>query len=79
VFKSIEEVDAGLRGTGYIADAVTCSTVYLAGRLQQPILIEGPAGSGKTELACDRPCSRHPSRASPMFRRDQRRKGQWQI
>src|SRR5205807_2962142 len=51
VFRSLEQVDAGLRGTGYIADAVTCSTVYLAGRLQRPILIEGPAGSGKTELA----------------------------
>jgi MoxR-like ATPase len=51
VFQSIEKVDAGLRDTGYIADAVTCSTVYLAGRLQRPILIEGPAGSGKTELA----------------------------
>jgi MoxR-like ATPase len=51
VFHSLEQVDAGLRGTGYIADPVTCSTVYLAGRLQRPILIEGPAGGGKTELA----------------------------
>ncbi len=51
MFRSLEEVDVGLRATGYIADAVTCSTVYLAGRLQRPILIEGPAGSGKTELA----------------------------
>ena len=51
MFQSIKEVDVGLRGTGYIADPVTSSTVYLAGRLERPILIEGPAGSGKTELA----------------------------
>ncbi len=51
MFRSLEEVDVGLRATSYVADAVTCSTVYLAGRLQRPILIEGPAGSGKTELA----------------------------
>lgn len=51
MFRSLEDVDAGLRATGYIADAVTCSTVFLAGRLQRPILIEGPAGGGKTELA----------------------------
>ena len=51
MFRSLEQVDVGLRGSGYIADPVTCSTVYLAGRLQRPILIEGPAGGGKTELA----------------------------
>jgi MoxR-like ATPase len=39
------------RSTGYIADSIATSTVYLAARLQKPLLLEGPAGSGKTQLA----------------------------
>jgi MoxR-like ATPase len=51
VFSSLEEVSAGLRATGYIADAVASTTVYLAAKLHKPMLLEGPAGSGKTQLA----------------------------
>jgi MoxR-like ATPase len=51
VFSSVEEVSKRLRFTGYIADSVAVTTVYLAGRLQKPLLLEGPAGSGKTQLA----------------------------
>ncbi len=40
-----------LRSTGYIADSIATTTVYLAARLQKPLLLEGPAGSGKTQLA----------------------------
>ena len=40
-----------LSATGYIADSVATTTVYLAARLQKPLLLEGPAGSGKTQLA----------------------------
>lgn len=50
-FSSIEQLDKGLRTCGYIVDAVTTSTIYLAARLQKPLLLEGPAGSGKTQLA----------------------------
>ena len=39
------------RCRGYIADSVATTTVYLAARLQKPLLLEGPAGSGKTQLA----------------------------
>jgi MoxR-like ATPase len=36
---------------GYIADSVATTTVNLAAELHQPLLLEGPAGSGKTQLA----------------------------
>jgi len=51
VFSSLEEVSERLRSTGYIADSIATTTVYLAARLQKPLLLEGPAGSGKTQLA----------------------------
>jgi MoxR-like ATPase len=51
VFSSLQELEGGLRASGYIADSVATTTVYLAARLQKPLLLEGPAGSGKTQLA----------------------------
>jgi MoxR-like ATPase len=51
MFPSLEELEQGLRESGYIADPVATTTVYLAARLQKPLLLEGPAGSGKTQLA----------------------------
>jgi len=51
VFSSIEEVGDGLRNAGYIADEITDTTVYLANALHRPVFSEGPAGSGKTQLA----------------------------
>lgn len=51
MFQSLAEVNAGLRGSGYIADTVTISTVYLAAALHRPLLLEGVAGTGKTQLA----------------------------
>jgi MoxR-like ATPase len=51
VFASTEEIEGALRRTGYIADPITITTVYLAARLHKPLLLEGPAGSGKTQLA----------------------------
>lgn len=49
--KSIEDVDAGLGAAGYIASRQISTAIYLAHHLQKPILVEGPAGVGKTELA----------------------------
>jgi MoxR-like ATPase len=40
-----------LAAAGYLADQSTATTAYLAGALQKPLLVEGPAGVGKTELA----------------------------
>jgi MoxR-like ATPase len=51
VFSSQYELNEGLRSAGYIADEITAITVYLAGELHKPLLLEGPAGSGKTQLA----------------------------
>ena len=51
MFSSLSELEAKLRANGYIADAVTTTTVFLAAAMRRPILIEGPAGSGKTQLA----------------------------
>jgi MoxR-like ATPase len=44
-------VAAALASEGYLPDDRIAQVVYLAGRLQKPILVEGPAGVGKTELA----------------------------
>jgi MoxR-like ATPase len=51
VFRSFEDLSERLRVTGYIADPIAASTVYLAAELHKPLLLEGPAGSGKTQLA----------------------------
>ncbi len=50
-FQSIEETRAGLGAAGYLADEATALVSFLAGRLGKPVLVEGPAGVGKTELA----------------------------
>ena len=50
-FGSIEETRAALEGAGYLADDSTALVCHLAQRLGKPVLVEGPAGVGKTELA----------------------------
>ena len=50
-FESTDAVRAGLRSVDYLADEATAGVVYLADRLDKPVLVEGPAGTGKTELA----------------------------
>jgi MoxR-like ATPase len=48
---SIDATEAGLQGAGYIANRQISTALYLAHHLRKPILVEGPAGVGKTELA----------------------------
>jgi MoxR-like ATPase len=48
---SVDEVAAGLRSAGYLPGESTALVSYLATRLGKPVLVEGPAGVGKTELA----------------------------
>lgn len=51
MFLSIEEVQERLREQKYIADRRIATVVYLAMKMSKPLLIEGPAGVGKTDLA----------------------------
>src|SRR5689334_10687647 len=48
---SAAEVAGLLSGVGYLADEHACSVLRLAGQLGKPVLVEGPAGTGKTALA----------------------------
>src|SRR5918912_508896 len=48
---SVDDVAAGLHATGYLPGESTALVSYLATKLGKPILVEGPAGVGKTELA----------------------------
>jgi MoxR-like ATPase len=51
MFESVEEVQKKLQEQGYICGRNIATVVYLASKLQKPVLVEGPAGVGKTELA----------------------------
>lgn len=51
LFADIDDVSRRLAETGYLPDTATATAVYLADRLGKPLLVEGPAGVGKTELA----------------------------
>ena len=51
LFSSVTEVRERLAAVGYLADDGIAGVVHLADRLAKPVLVEGPAGTGKTELA----------------------------
>jgi len=50
-FSSVQSVREGLQSVDYLADEGIAGVVYLARRLGKPVLVEGPAGTGKTQLA----------------------------
>src|SRR5262245_66111500 len=50
-FESVQEVREGLKGVDYLADDGIAGVAYLADRLGKPVLVEGPAGTGKSQLA----------------------------
>ena len=50
-FTSVEDVKTRLAAAGYLPSDAIATTVYLASTLQKPLLVEGPAGVGKTALA----------------------------
>ena len=51
VFESVDDVLEKFRKQNYITNRKIATVVYLAAKLQKPLLVEGPAGVGKTELA----------------------------
>ena len=51
MFESVDEVQKRLEEQGYICDRRIATVVFLALKLEKPVLVEGPAGVGKTELA----------------------------
>ena len=51
MFSSATELANKLRAARYLVDPVTLQVVYLAARMRKPLLVEGPPGCGKTELA----------------------------
>src|SRR3982751_2358912 len=48
---SVQEAETRLRGVGYLPSVEIATSIFLADRLEKPVLVEGPAGVGKTELA----------------------------
>src|SRR5438270_7592485 len=48
---SVQDVADGLRSVGYLPGESTALVSFLAAKLGKPVLVEGPAGVGKTELA----------------------------
>src|ERR1044072_4765253 len=50
-FESVQQVRDGLRNVHYLADDGIAGVAFLAYRLGKPVLVEGPAGTGKTQLA----------------------------
>ena len=51
MFDSLEDLSVKLTATGYFVDPVMTQVVFLAAKLRKPLLLKGPAGSGKTEPA----------------------------
>ena len=47
MFESMDALSSKLAATGYYIDPVMTQVVYLAARMRKPVLLEGPAGSGK--------------------------------
>ncbi|HWK80202.1 MAG TPA: AAA family ATPase, partial [Thermomicrobiales bacterium] len=50
-FASVDDLEAALRSQNYVADRGLATTLYLTLKLQRPLLLEGEAGVGKTEIA----------------------------
>ncbi len=51
LFRSVRDVEEALAGAQYVADQAAATAIYLSLRLQRPLLVEGEAGCGKTQIA----------------------------
>jgi MoxR-like ATPase len=50
MFESFDDLMSRLKATGYFIDPVMTRIVFLAAKLQKPLLLEGPAGSGNSQM-----------------------------
>lgn len=50
-FQSVKDVEEALAAAQYVADSAGCTAIYLSLRLNRPLLVEGEAGCGKTQIA----------------------------
>jgi MoxR-like ATPase len=50
MFESLDDMMSRLKATGYFIDPAMTRIVFQAAKLQKPLLLEGPAGSGKSAL-----------------------------
>ena len=50
MFETVEELNEKLQKTGYFIEPTMTQVAFLAAKMQRPLLLEGPAGSGKTEM-----------------------------
>ena len=51
MFETVEELNEKLQKTGYFIEPTMIQVAFLAAKMQRPLLLEGPAGSGKTQLS----------------------------
>ena len=80
MFETVEELSEKLSETGYFIDPTMTKVVFLAARMQKPLLLEGPAGSGKTQLAlCSSAGRGHPCGTPPVLQRGDQRSGHWPV
>lgn len=52
MFDSVQELSAKLAASGYFIDSVMTMDIFLAAKLRKPVILEGPAGSGKFGTCC---------------------------
>ena len=72
MFDSLKDLSSKLAATGYFIDPVMTQVVFLAAKLQKPLLLEGPAGSRQNSISafCRRRCGYACRAAAVLPRRD---------
>ena len=79
MFSSASELAAKLQAARYVIDPVALEVVYLAAHMRKPLLVEGPPGCGKTELAYAVAAAADSGGAASVLRGNHGRKGHRQV
>ena len=75
MFDSLQDLSSKLAATGYFIDPVMTQVVFLAAKLQKPLLLEGPAGRGRRNWPSQSRRPRNTCRAAPVLPRRDRGQG----